>query len=91
MGKEGFTKFQSKLEEYILREFDNAKDIVPLIINLKDPSKDFEAKHIPTSKYTTEECENDPIKKKIVENQANMYMARVRDLDQNIAHLFSRV
>ena len=91
LGKEGFTKFQSKLEEYILREFDNAKDIAPLIINLKDPSKDFEAKHFPKSKYTTEECENDPIKKKIVESQANMYMARVRDLDQNIAHLFSRV
>ena len=50
-GKEGFPRFQAKLEEYILREYDNAKDLTPLIVQLKDPVKPFEKRIFPKIWY----------------------------------------
>ena len=91
LGKEGFPKFQNKLEEYVLREYDNAKDITPLIVTLHDPIKPFMRKNFPKAKYTAEEMEKDAIKKKIVENTVNAYTNRLTDLEQNIVSLYGHV
>ena len=90
-GKEGFPKFQLKLEEYVLREYDNARDLTPLIINLCDPVQPFETKNFPKARYTAEEMEKDPIKKKIVENSVNAYTTRLADLSQNVVSLYGHI
>ncbi len=90
-GKEGFTGFQTKLEEYVLREYDNARDIMPLILNLTDPMDTFEQDNMPKTKYTTEEIEKDPIKKKLVENAVNKFSRRLSDLDTNVVSLWGHI
>ena len=90
-GREGFVRFQLKLEEYVLREYNNAKDVTPLIVLLKDPVVPFEKRNFPKAKYTVDEMKEDPIKKKMVENSVNAYTTRLADLEQNIVCLYGHI
>ena len=91
IGHDGFTYFQKKLEEYVLKEYDNAVDLMPLILDLEDPLEDFEDDHMPTTKYTPEELRDNPIKKKLVENAVNSYTDRLEKLTNNVVTLWAHV
>ena len=59
-GHEGFTHFQQKLEAYVLREYDNPNDIMPLILKLVNPVPVYELTR-PSTLLSVKELAADPI------------------------------
>ena len=53
-----FDKFQEKVKHYALKNYNHAEDVVELIMKLKDPIKDFEAKY--ASQDLSEDDQNSP-------------------------------
>ena len=59
-GLHGFKHFQTEMEDYILKKFDYASDLTPVITTLKYPLTTFSVEHPAPDKYTTEECAHSP-------------------------------
>ena len=69
-----FDKFQFLLNNYVLKNFRNAEDIVEIIIDLNDEVTNFDTKHMPDE--LTEKEEESKIKMNMWEMQVKQYMDR---------------
>ena len=90
-GLHGFKHFQTELENFVLKKFDNASDLTPLITTLKDPLKTFNVDHPVPDKYTAEECEVSPFKANYMKCASNHYFLREQTLENNMRTLFSYI
>ena len=90
-GLHGFKHFQTELENFVLKKFDNASDLTPLITTLKDPLKTFSVDHPVPDKYTAEECEVSPFKANYMKCASNHYFLREQTLENNMRTLFSYI
>ena len=58
--KLSFRSFMEKMVEYVMREFDNANDVLPVVMDQEDPRVDFEIDNM--SKELSTEDKNSEVK-----------------------------
>jgi len=42
-----FEKFKERILNYVLKNFDKSEEVVLIIVDLTDPTADFESHHVP--------------------------------------------
>ena len=90
-GDDGFTNFQKQLETYVLREYDNPKDLMPLILKLVNPVFSFDKNNKPVNKFTKQELEDNPVEKQIMEDSVRIYSKRKQNLQNNVVTLWGHI
>ena len=87
--KTSFRNFMEKMVDYVLREFDNANDILPLVRDQIDPFTDFETNNMPTD-LTDDEKQSD-VKVAIQQQRIKMYVTREMKLQNNIFKIYGLI
>ena len=70
-----FDTFRDKLENYVMRTFDNGSDVIGIITELKDPADDFEARYMPKD-IDEEELKKSAVKRTIHDQRCKAYVLR---------------
>ena len=89
-GHEGFTHFQKQLEAYVLREYDNPNDIMPLILKLVDPIPVYEVSK-PSTSLTAEQLTADPVASLMLTEEVKTYSNGLKKLKANMTTLWGHI
>ena len=86
--KVAFTTFIDKMKNYVLTEFEDGKDMMPILEHLTDP-KDRVLKEEPTE-LTPEEAKSE-VKRWIKQEKVKQYIKRLNSLDSNKKKLYALI
>jgi len=84
-----FEKFQEKLRIYALKNFKHAKDVIPLIVDIKDLKESFEVYNMPAD--LEEEEKQSLMKFKLWEMRLKKFLDREEKLSKNIIKIYGIV
>jgi hypothetical protein len=87
--KKTFEVFRDKLSTYILSEFDNAKDILPVLKKMVDPMDILKQNNTP--KGLSEEDEKSSVQQAMQSHRIKLYIAREMQLSDNMDKLYGVV
>jgi len=84
-----FERFQDRLKNHVLKNYDKAEDVMCLVLDLQYPEADFEGKYAPTD-LTKDEAKK-TTKIKMWEMKAKLFLKMHETLHKNALKLFGTV
>jgi hypothetical protein len=81
-----FEVFKEKLVTYVLSEFTNAKDVLPVIKKMSDPMIDFKRNNAPAE--LSEEDKKKSMEQAMQDHRVKLYVAREMKLQDNMDKLY---
>ena len=87
--KMSYSTFMEKMVEYVLREFTNASDVLPLVRDEVDPMVGFEAKNLP--KDLSDVDKKSEVKVAVQQQRIKLYVTREMELDNNVRKIYGLV
>jgi hypothetical protein len=87
--KQTFEVFKDKLATYVLSDFSNPKDILPVIKKMTDPMNAFKTNHAPSE--LSEEDSKKSIEQAMQSHRIKLYIAREMSLKDNMDKLYGTI
>ena len=87
--KMSYSTFMEKMVEYVLREFTNASDVLPLVRDEVDPMVGFEAKNLPKDLSVVDKTSE--VKVAVQQQRIKLYVTREMELDNNVRKIYGLV
>ena len=86
--KVAFTTFIDKMKNHVLTDFEQARDMMPILESLKDPQSDVEGKE--PSELTSEEAKSE-VKRWMKQEKVKQHIKRLNVLDSNKEKLYALI
>jgi hypothetical protein len=87
--KVSFDVMMEKMTDYVLREFKNGTDVVPVVRDQVDPREDFEENHLP--KELTKRQQDSAVHVAIQQQRIKLYVTREAELESNMNKIYGIV
>ena len=87
--KVSYRVFLEKMIEYVLREIDNPKDVLPVLKTQEDPLPKFEAANMPAE--LSDEDKKSEVKKSIQSHEIKLFVQRKQELISNMQKIYGLV
>lgn len=84
-----FEAFSEKMTDYVLRELKNARDVVSIVRDMKDPKENFKTKNLPKNLTATEKKSD--VEVAIQEQRIKIYATREAELKSNVDKIYGLV
>jgi hypothetical protein len=87
--KQTFEVFKDKLATYVLSDFSNPKDVLPVIKKMTDPMSTFKMNHAPSE--LSEEDSKKSIEQAMQTHQIKLYITQEMSLKDNMDKLYGTI
>ena len=89
--KMSYSTFMEKMVEYVLRDFTNANDVLPLVRDEVDPMMGFEAKKLPKDFFFSDVDKKLEAKVAVKQQRIKLYVIRETELGNNMQKIYGLV